>query len=152
MAYFSSTRSSGHGDGVEQIGLVSPSNHGHAALLSKSQAATHALSLAPCVHPRKLVRDCRRSVLSTTALLLGSGGAHEIEIASFANARKETDCFLHQFNGFMGAACKAFAEDGADGHLLRHVGPLIDSRIPEQSGQNLDRAIHVSWAPANPRR
>ena len=42
------------------------------------------------------------------------------------------------------AVRKAFGEDGADGFSLRHVGPLIDTRIPEQGRQNLDRAIDVS--------
>ena len=51
---------------------------------------------------------------------------------------------MHLADGLLYAVRKALGEDGANGLLLGHVGPLIDARIPEQGGQNLNRAVDVS--------
>src|SRR5260221_43725 len=76
--------------------------------------------------------------------LFGGRRPDKVDVAGLVYGREEADQFMHLGDGVLRSMRKALGEDGADGFLLGHIGPLIDTRIPEQGGQNLDRAVDVS--------
>ena len=68
---------------------------------------------------------------------------NEVDVAGLVYGGEKADQLMNLGDGVLRAVREAFGKNSTDGFVLGYVGPLVDARIPEQGGQDLDRAVDV---------